>query len=83
MCQAMAFRQRASALDIASALAGGAFFSVTLFLMLGTAVWALLSLVHAPVPAITAGEAAAALAAVVIGVMVVRNGLKLAAEDAI
>lgn len=78
----MAFRKRASALDIASALAGGAFFSVTVFLLLGAAVWAVLSLLNAPLPAITAAEALAALAALVIGAATVRNGIKLAAQDA-
>ncbi|MEQ8433902.1 MAG: hypothetical protein RIA71_06645 [Oceanicaulis sp.] len=77
----MAFRKRASALDIASALAGGAFFSVTVFFLLGAAVWAVLSLLNAPLPAITIGEALAALAALVIGAATVRNGIKLAAQD--
>jgi hypothetical protein len=77
----MAFRKRASALDIASALAGGAFFSVTVFFLFGAAVWAVLSLLNAPQPAITVGEALAALAALAIGAATVRNGIKLAAQD--
>lgn len=79
--KAMASRKRASALDVASALAGGAFFSITLFFVLGAAVWAVLSLAHAPIAAITAGEALAVAASLVIGVLVVRNALKLAAEE--
>jgi hypothetical protein len=78
----MAFGKRASALDIASALAGGAFFSVTVFLLIGAAVWAVLSLAHAPLPAITAVEALAGLAALAIGVVTVRNGIKVAMQDA-
>ncbi|MGX6648548.1 hypothetical protein ACWCOP_11475 [Maricaulaceae bacterium MS644] len=78
----MAFRRRASALDIASALAGGAFLSVTLFLLIGAAVWGVLSLAHAPLSAITAAEALAGAAALVIGVVTVRNGVKVATQDA-
>jgi ABC-type branched-subunit amino acid transport system permease subunit len=79
----MAFGKRASALDIASALAGGAFFSVTVFFLIGAAVWAVLTLAHAPLPAITAAEALAGLAAVAIGVATVRNGIKVATQDAL
>ena len=81
MRQAMASRKRASALDLASALAGGAFFSVTIFFVLGAAVWAGLSLIKAPLPALTAGEAVAALAALGIGVAIVRNALHLAVTE--
>lgn len=79
----MAFRNRASALDVASALAGGAFFSITLFFLLGAAVWASLSLMRAPLAFIGVGEALAMAVSLVIGVLVVRNALKLAAEEAV
>lgn len=74
--------KRTLALDIAAALAGGAFFAVTSFFMLGAVVWAALSAIRAPMPAIGAGEALAALAAVVIGVLVARNAIRLAADEA-
>jgi ABC-type branched-subunit amino acid transport system permease subunit len=74
----MAFRKRASALDVAAAVAGGVFFSITTFFMLGAVIWAGLTTVKAPLAAIGVGEALAGLAALIIGAMVIRNAVRLA-----
>ncbi|MFP4519528.1 MAG: hypothetical protein ACLFQ5_08740 [Oceanicaulis sp.] len=79
----MSLSKRASALDIASALAGGVFFALSVFFLLGAAVWAVLSLAQAPAAAIGAGEAFAGLAALVIAGLVVRNALRLAGSEAV
>ena len=79
----MTVSKRASVLDIASALAGGAFFTITVFFFLGAAIWAVLSLMHAPFALIGAGEAAALIGAVVIGFVIVRNAINLAASEAL
>lgn len=78
----MTVSKRASVIDIASALAGGAFFTITVFFFLGAAVWAVLSLMDAPFAVIGAGEAAALIGALVIGFAIVRNAIQLAVSEA-
>ncbi|MGJ3231006.1 MAG: hypothetical protein ACFE0P_04345 [Oceanicaulis sp.] len=77
----MSLAKRASVLDVASAIAGGAFFAVTVFFFFGAAVWAVLSLLKAPLVFITTGEAIAVIASLVIGAAVARNAVKLSAAE--
>ncbi|XBQ16140.1 MAG: hypothetical protein ABL308_14450 [Oceanicaulis sp.] len=72
---------RVSGLEFASALAGAAFFGVTTFFAIGTAVWAILSIVGASLPVIGVGEAAAGLACLALTIVIARRALALAATE--
>jgi len=78
----MSLSSPSRALDSAAAVAGGLFFAITSFFMLGAVVWAALSALSAPLAAIGAAELIAGLAALIVGVLVTRNALRLANGEA-
>lgn len=73
---------RASALDIAAAVVGGLFIGVSGFMAAGAAIWAVFTLLGLPVIVTGVGEVIALGGFVVLGALAIRNGLRLAAEEA-